>query len=179
KEADNGHDGSWVAHPGLAAIVNDVYGNAFEAGKTNQRHVLREGDAPIMAENLLAPSDGSYTDEGLRDNIRVALQYIEAWLQGAGAVAIYGLMEDAATAEISRASIWQWIRNGATLTNGETMTADYFRKAMAEEIEVVKSEIGVERWSNGRFDEAIELFENLCLQDGFAEFLTLGAYEKL
>ena len=178
-EADNGHDGSWVAHPGLAGVVNDVYGAAFEAGNTNQLDQLRESDAPVTAADLLAPCDGDYTDEGLRVNIRVSLQYIEAWLQGSGAVAIYGLMEDAATAEISRASIWQWIRNGAVLDNGETMTAEYFRKVLAEETEVVKAELGEERFASGRFGEAIDLMTDLCLQDEFAEFLTLGAYEKL
>ncbi len=179
KEADNGHDGSWVAHPGLASVVNEVYGAAFDAGETNQTRILRDGDAPILAEHLLAPCEGAYTDEGLRHNIRVAVQYIEAWLQGFGAVAIYGLMEDAATAEISRASTWQWIRNGPVLDNGETMTADYFSHVMAQEIETVKNQFSAERWASGRFDEAISLLEDLCLQKDFAEFLTLGAYEKL
>ena len=179
KEADNGHDGSWVAHPGLAGVVNDVYGKAFPEGQTNQLHILREGDAEITAENLLAPSTGQYTLHGLRENIRVSLQYIEAWLQGAGAVAIYGLMEDAATAEISRASIWQWIQNGAKLDTGDVMTAEIFNTTMAEEVEVIKQEIGEERWNTGRFDEAIKLMTDLCLSDDFAEFLTLGAYEKL
>ncbi|MEL6211953.1 MAG: malate synthase A, partial [Pseudomonadota bacterium] len=118
-------------------------------------------------------------EEGLRNNIRVAVQYIEAWLGGLGAVAIYGLMEDAATAEISRASIWQWIKNGATLSNGETMTADYFKRVLAEEIDVVKGEVGDARWSSGHFTEATGLLEKLCLEDDFAEFLTLGAYGSL
>ena len=150
READNGHDGSWIAHPALSDVVNDVYSGAFKPGATNQLDVDRAGDAPITAADLIEAPEGPFTDGGLRNNIRVALQYIEAWLGGLGAVAIYGLMEDAATAEISRASIWQWIKNGATLDNGETMTADYFRKVMAEEIEVVKSEVGEDRWARGR-----------------------------
>jgi malate synthase len=179
READNGHDGSWIAHPALAGVVNEVYSKAFKPGKTNQLEMTRNNDGQVSAADLLAPCEGPFTEEGLRNNIRVALQYIEAWLGGSGAVAIYGLMEDAATAEISRASIWQWIRNGAVLTNGRTMTPELFTKALAEEREVVKGELGEARWHDGRFDEASELLENLCLQDQFAEFLTLGAYERL
>lgn len=179
READNGHDGSWIAHPALAGVVNDVYSAAFKSGKTNQMDVSRGNDAPVRAADLLAAPEGPYTEEGLRTNIRVALQYIEAWLGGLGAVAIYGLMEDAATAEISRASIWQWIRNGAALDGGARMTADLFHRALAEEQIVVRRELGDERWANGRFAEAAALLEKLCLEDEFAEFLTLGAYERL
>ncbi|MEZ5922548.1 MAG: malate synthase A [Parvularculaceae bacterium] len=171
-EADNGHDGSWVAHPALADVVNDVYSNAFKPGATNQLDVTRGNDAPVTAANLLEAPEGPYTEGGLRTNIRVALQYIEAWLGGLGAVAIYGLMEDAATAEISRASIWQWIKNGAKLDSGEKMTADLFKRALKEEIDVVKGEVGAERWREGRFGEAAALLEKLCLEDDFAEFLT-------
>lgn len=179
READNGHDGSWIAHPALAGVVNEIYSNAFPPGATNQLGATRDGDAPIAAADLLEAPEGPCTMNGLRNNIRVALQYIEAWLGGLGAVAIYGLMEDAATAEISRASIWQWIRNGATLDSGETMTAELFEKTLAEEVEVVKSEVGEERWKAGRFDEAIELMKSLCLSDDFKSFLTLGAYERI
>jgi malate synthase len=179
READNGHDGSWIAHPALAEVVNDVYSRAFKPGRTNQLDVTRGNDAPVTAADLLAAPEGPYTEEGLRTNIRVALQYIEAWLGGLGAVAIYGLMEDAATAEISRASIWQWIRNGAVLDGGEKMTADLFRRALAEEQTVVRREVGEERWAKGRFPEAASLLERLCLEEEFAEFLTLSAYERL
>jgi malate synthase len=179
READNGHDGSWIAHPALAGVVNDVYSAAFKPGKTNQIDVSRANDAPVGAADLLAAPDGPYTEEGLRTNIRVALQYIEAWLGGLGAVAIYGLMEDAATAEICRASIWQWISNGAVLDGGAIVTAALFRRALAEEQSVVRRELGDERWSKGRFAEAAALLETLCLEDEFAEFLTLGAYERL
>ncbi|MEQ8750841.1 MAG: hypothetical protein RIC52_13810, partial [Amphiplicatus sp.] len=179
READNGHDGSWVAHPALASVVNDVYSKAFKPGRANQLDVTRDNDGVVEAADLLAPCEGPFTEEGLRSNIRVAVQYIEAWLGGLGAVAIYGLMEDAATAEISRASIWQWISNGATLSNGTKMTADHFRKVMKEELGVVKGEVGEARWSSGRFDEAADLLSDLCLQEDFAEFLTLGAYQRL
>ncbi len=179
READNGHDGSWIAHPALADVVNKVYSDAFKPGKTNQLEITRDNDGPITATHLLAAPEGPFTDEGLRNNIRVAVQYIEAWLGGLGAVAIYGLMEDAATAEISRASIWQWIKHGATLSNGQKMTAAYFRRAATEELEVVKSEIGEERWRAGKFAEAPALLDALCVSDKFETFLTLGAYRQI
>ncbi len=179
READNGHDGSWIAHPALAEVVNKVYSDAFKPGKTNQLDVIREGDAPVTAADLVETPQGPFTDAGLRSNIRIALQYIEAWLGGLGAVAIYGLMEDAATAEISRASIWQWIKNGAQLDNGETMTADYYRKVKAQEMDVVKAELGEARWNEGRFTDAADLLDKLCLSDGFDTFLTLEAYDRL
>ena len=178
READNGHDGSWIAHPALSGVVNKVYSGTFDGAGTNQLSMTRAGET-VTAADLLATPEGPFTEDGLRNNIRVALQYIEAWLGGLGAVAIYGLMEDAATAEISRASIWQWIKNGATLANGETMTADYFNRVMAEEVEVVKGEVGDARWTDGHFDDAMALLKDLCLQDEFAEFLTLGAYERI
>ncbi len=179
READNGHDGSWVAHPALAEVVNKVYSDAFRTGKTNQIEITRDNDGPILAEHLLETPIGPFTDEGLRNNIRVALQYIEAWLGGLGAVAIYGLMEDAATAEISRASIWQWIKHGATLSNGQNMTADYFRKVTSEEVEIVKSELGDTRWQSGHFDEALQLLDALCVSEKFDTFLTLDAYRQI
>ena len=177
-EADNGHDGSWVAHPGLAETVWTIYSDAFEEGRTNQLHV-RPDVSDVDAALLMQPSEGPTTLGGVRTNIRVAVQYIEAWLGGAGAVAIYGLMEDAATAEISRSSIWQQVRYGATLDTGETLDEALFRRVMDEELEVVRTEVGDDRWQSGRFGEAAELMRDLCLQDDFAEFLTLGAYEKL
>ncbi|MFZ5670721.1 MAG: malate synthase A [Pseudomonadota bacterium] len=179
REAANGHDGSWIAHPGLSDVVNQVYGEAFAPGRTNQLEVSREDDAPVTEADLLAPPPGPFTEAGLRHNLRVAVQYIEAWLGGAGAVAIYGLMEDAATAEISRASIWQWIRNGVVLEGGTPMTPALFERAFAEELDVVRGEVGEDRWASGRWSEAAELMRDLCLQDEFAEFLTLSAYERL
>ena len=179
READNGHDGSWVAHPALAEVVNRVYSKAFPPGQTNQLSVSQKEETHISVARLLEPSRGSFTDNGLRSNIRIAVQYIEAWLGGLGAVAIYGLMEDAATAEISRASIWQWIRNGTKLDDGQEMTTAYFREALGDELDVVKSEVGEQRWAEGRFAEAANLMEKLCLEGEFAEFLILGAYDQL
>jgi len=178
READNGHDGSWIAHPALSDVVNAVYSGAFRPGETNQLAKTREGETVTQAE-LLAPAAGACTDAGLRANIRVALQYVEAWLQGSGAVAIYGLMEDAATAEISRASIWQWIKHGAILEDGRRMSADDFETCLEEEAAVVRGEVGDDVWSAGRFEEAKGMLKELCLQEDFAEFLTLGAYERI
>lgn len=179
REATNGHDGSWIAHPALAETVNKVYSAAFKPGKTNQLDVSRANDGPIAAEDLLSPCEGPFTEDGMRANIRVALQYIEAWLGGLGAVAIYGLMEDAATAEISRASIWQWIRQGVVMSNGRKASPELFDRALAEESAIVREDVGEDKWSRGRFNEAATLLRSLCLEDEFAEFLTLGAYRRL
>ncbi|MBG0756473.1 malate synthase A [Vibrio cidicii] len=177
-EANNGHDGTWVAHPGLAdtamAVFNQVFGE-----RSNQLDVSREQDAPISAEELLAPCDGERTEHGMRHNIRVALQYIEAWISGNGCVPIYGLMEDAATAEISRASIWQWIQHQKTLDNGLTVTKALFEQYLKEEIEVVKQEIGDARYQTGRFVEAAELMARLTTSDELSNFLTVPGYDYL
>jgi Malate synthase len=177
-EANNGHDGTWVAHPGLAdtamAIFNDVLGE-----HKNQLFVTRNDDAPITAEQLLAPCDGERTEEGMRANIRVAVQYIEAWISGNGCVPIYGLMEDAATAEISRTSIWQWIHHEKTLSNGKAVTKALFRQMLAEELLVIQEELGEHRFSSGRFDDAARLMEQITTSDDLIDFLTLPGYRLL
>lgn len=179
REARNGHDGTWVAHPGLADTAMTVFNAAIPAGSTNQLHVLREDDAPITAADLLAPCEGERTEAGMRTNIRIALQYIEAWIGGNGCVPIYNLMEDAATAEISRTSIWQWIRHGKTLANGQPVTKALFRQMLSEEQEVVKKELGDARWQSGRFSEAAALMEEITCADTLVDFLTLPGYERL
>ncbi|EOU2464382.1 malate synthase A [Vibrio navarrensis] len=177
-EANNGHDGTWVAHPGLADTAMAVFTQVF-GERSNQLDVSREQDAPISAEELLAPCDGERTEHGMRHNIRVALQYIEAWISGNGCVPIYGLMEDAATAEISRASIWQWIQHQKTLDNGLTVTKALFEQYLKEEIEVVKQEIGDARYQAGRFVEAAELMARLTTSDELSNFLTVPGYDYL
>lgn len=177
-EATNGHDGTWVAHPGLADTAMEVF-NQVLGERCNQLDVTRFSDAPISAQELLAPCDGPRTEQGMRHNIRVALQYVEAWISGNGCVPIYGLMEDAATAEISRASIWQWIQHGKTLDNGQVVTNGLFRDYLAEEIEVVKTEVGVERFEQGRFTQAAELIERLTTSQELDNFLTIPGYEYL
>ncbi|WP_417635906.1 malate synthase, partial [Citrobacter freundii] len=177
-EANNGHDGTWIAHPGLAdtamAVFNDVLGE-----NKNQLFVTREEDAPITAEQLLAPCEGERTEEGMRANIRVAVQYIEAWISGNGCVPIYGLMEDAATAEISRTSIWQWIHHQKTLSNGKPVTKPLFRQMLAEEMLVIQDELGEHRYSSGRFDDAARLMEQITTSDELIDFLTLPGYRLL
>ncbi|OEE69839.1 malate synthase A [Enterovibrio norvegicus FF-33] len=177
-EAKNGHDGTWVAHPGLADTAKAVFDTALGERK-NQLDVMREQDAPITATELVAPCDGERTEDGMRHNIRVAVQYIEAWISGNGCVPIYGLMEDAATAEISRASIWQWIKHQKTLSNGKTVTADFFRACLAEEMSVLKDELGEDVFNQGKYQQAASLMEQLTTSDELADFLTLSGYELL
>ena len=177
-EATNGHDGTWVAHPGLADTAMAVFDEVL-AGRKNQLDVSRMSDAPITAKDLLQPCDGERTEKGMRHNIRVALQYIEAWISGNGCVPIYGLMEDAATAEISRASIWQWIQHGKTLDNGKVVSKDLFREYLKQEIEVVKMEVGNERFTQGRFAEAADLMERITTSDELPNFLTIPGYDYL
>jgi len=177
-EASNGHDGTWVAHPGLADTVMEVFGKAL-GDRQNQLEVLREQDAPISAAQLLAPCDGERTEAGMRANIRVAVQYIEAWISGNGCVPIYGLMEDAATAEISRTSIWQWIHHEKSLSDGRPVTKALFRQMLQEEMLVVREEVGEARFNAGRFEEAARLMERITTQDELIDFLTLPGYELL
>jgi malate synthase len=178
-EASNGHDGTWVAHPGLAATANGVFAKYLTDGKQNQLNVSREQDEQITAAELLAPCDGERTEDGMRTNIRVALQYIAAWLSGKGCVPIYGLMEDAATAEISRTSIWQWIKHGKSLSNGKLITKALFADFLEEEAKVVLQEVGSETWQSQNFDRAKQLLLDITTADELVEFLTLPAYQLL
>jgi malate synthase len=174
REVRDGHDGTWVAHPGLVPIAREI----FEAHGPNQLHVMRE-DVHVTAADLLTVPRGTRTAAGLRHNIRVGVQYLEAWLRGSGCVPLYNLMEDAATAEISRTQVWQWIRQGAQLDDGRPVTADLFRQALAEEMEGLKAALGPARFAEGRFAEAVTLFERLSTAETCAEFLTLPAYDAL
>ncbi|PSS49160.1 malate synthase A [Enterobacter sp. FS01] len=177
-EASNGHDGTWVAHPGLADTAMEVF-NRILGDNKNQLHVTREDDAPITAAQLLEPCEGERTEEGMRANIRVAVQYIEAWISGNGCVPIYGLMEDAATAEISRTSIWQWIHHQKTLSNGKPVTKALFRQMLSEEMLNIQEELGEHRFSSGRFDAAARLMEQITTSDDLIDFLTLPGYRLL
>ncbi|WP_350431425.1 malate synthase A [Shewanella sp. H8] len=178
-EARNGHDGTWVAHPGLADTAMKIFNDYIGGGRTNQLHITRDVDAPILASELLEPCEGERTEEGMRLNIRIALQYIEAWIQGNGCVPIYGLMEDAATAEISRTSIWQWIKHGKSLSNGKLVTKELFKQMLKEETANVKKELGTERFEAGQFTKAAALFEQITTSDELVDFLTLPGYELL
>ncbi len=177
-EASNGHDGTWIAHPGLAATAGAVL-NKHLGDKPNQLKVLREQDAPVTAADLLSPCEGERTEAGMRTNIRVALQYLAAWISGKGCVPIYGLMEDAATAEISRASIWQWIQHGKKLSNGQLVTKQLFASMLDEEAEVVKGEVGSDVWASQNFERAKSLLLDITTADELVDFLTLPAYDLL
>jgi malate synthase len=176
REAGDGHDGTWVAHPDLVPVATEVFDRLMP--QANQLDVAGT-DATITAADLLEIHDGTRTEEGFRENIRVGVQYLEAWLRGRGAVPIYNMMEDAATAEISRAQIWQFVAYGVELDGGTKVTPELFRRCLTEEMERVKGELGAEVYAKGRFPEAIELFSKLSLAPQFEEFLTLPAYGKL
>ncbi|AOM42957.1 malate synthase A [Xenorhabdus hominickii] len=177
-EANNGHDGTWVAHPGLADIAMAVFDKKL-GERQNQLTVSREEDETITAAQLLSPCPGERTEEGMRANIRVAVQYIEAWISGNGCVPIYGLMEDAATAEISRTSIWQWIRHEKSLSNGKKVTKELFKEMLKEELNVIKQEVGEQHFNQGRFTDASALMERITTQDDLIDFLTLPGYQLL
>jgi malate synthase len=176
REAGNGHDGTWVAHPDLVPVAMEVFDRMMPA--PNQLAKLRE-DVTITRADLLKPHEGTRTEGGFRENIRVGVQYLEAWLRGRGAVPIYNMMEDAATAEISRAQIWQFVKYGVTLDGGITCDAAFFDKCLAEEMERVKGELGEAAFTSGRFPEAIELFRSLSLAPEFEDFLTVPAYARI
>ncbi|TCP70033.1 malate synthase A [Baia soyae] len=177
REASDGHDGTWVAHPALVAIAMEVFDRMMPAAN---QYSKQRPDVEVSASDLLAVPEGTITEEGLRMNIRVGVQYLEAWLCGFGAVALNHLMEDVATAEISRAQVWQWIHhNKGVLEDGRNITADLFQMLLEEELLKLKTEIGEEKYMNGRFQEATKLFSKLSLKDEFEEFLTIPAYDIL
>ncbi|MCD2356854.1 MULTISPECIES: malate synthase A [Pantoea] len=178
REAGNGHDGTWIAHPGLADTAMAVF-NAVLGDRPNQLHVMREEDAPITAEQLLAPCQGERTEAGMRANIRVALQYLEAWISGNGCVPIDGLMEDAATAEIARTSIWQWIRHQQILNNGQQVTAELFLRWLNEELHLLQNALGEARFSAGRYDDAAQLMAQITTERELVSFLTLPGYRLI
>jgi malate synthase len=176
REAGDGHDGTWVAHPDLVPVANEVFDRLMPG--PNQLDKKRE-DVAVTRDQLLEVHQGVRTEAGLRENIRVGVQYIEAWLRGRGAVPLYNLMEDAATAEISRAQVWQWLYHGADLEDGRTVTPDLFRQVMDDEMAKVREAIGPEIYDEGRFAEATKLFAEMSLAKDFEEFLTLPAYRLL
>jgi malate synthase len=175
REVKYGHDGTWVAHPDLVPTALEVF-NEYMPQK-NQLNVLRE-DVHVGQKELLQPHEGTRTEEGLRVNIRVAIQYTEAWLRGNGAVPLYNLMEDAATAEISRTQDWQWLKYGATLDDGRKVTSELVETLLADEMNKLKATLG-DAYTQGRFDEAVAIFRQLVLTDKLEPFLTLPAYQYI
>lgn len=179
REAHDGFDGSWVAHPDLVPIAMASF-DAVLGEKPNQKDRLRE-DVTVAPGDLIAIDtlDARPTYEGLQNAVAVGIRYIEAWLRGMGAVAIFNLMEDAATAEISRSQIWQWINADVVFENGEHATADLARRIAAEELGTIRAEIGDEQFAAGKWQQAHDLLLQVSLDQDYADFLTLPAYEQL
>ncbi|WP_330241404.1 malate synthase A [Streptomyces sp. NBC_00525] len=179
READDGFDGSWVAHPDLVPIAMASF-DAVLGDKPNQKDRLRE-DVSVAAGDLIAVDtlDARPTYDGLRNAVAVGIRYIEAWLRGMGAVAIFNLMEDAATAEISRSQIWQWINADVVFENGEHATAELARRVAAEELAAIRAETGEEAFAAGQWQQAHDLLLQVALDEDYADFLTLPAYERL
>jgi malate synthase len=180
REAGDGFDGTWVAHPDLVPEATDEFDRVL-GQRPNQVERRRDEDG-VAADALLdVPSTpGTISEHGLRNNINVGIQYISSWLRGNGAAAIHNLMEDAATAEIARAQVWQWIRQGARLEDGRQVTRELARQFIGDELEGIRSEVGDEFfYTEGRPDQSRDLFERVALSDDFVEFLTLPAYEHI
>jgi len=176
REVNAGHDGTWVAHPGLVPVARGVFDARMAA--SHQLQVTRD-DVNVVASDLLAVPDGEITIQGLRTNIDVGIQYLEAWLRGVGCVPIYNLMEDAATAEISRTQVWQWMSHGAKLADGRRVTADLVRRTMADELGKLRDQLGADRFDAGKFDLASTLFDRMMTGTDFPDFLTTVAYDYL
>ena len=173
RESADGCDGTWVAHPDLVPLARGIFEEAT-GGAPHQKHVMREDVAVTAAQIVdVGVPGGTITESGLRTNVDVSLQYLNAWLLGNGAVAIYNLMEDAATAEISRSQIWQWIRHQAKLEDGTTVTRELYEQIRDEELKRLGE------YGPGRLEESAEILDRLILTDEFVEFLTLIAYDHL
>jgi malate synthase len=179
REASDGFDGSWVAHPDLVPLCTEVFTEAFGEGRGDQLHRLRE-DVEVTGDQLLdvASAEGTVTREGVRANVAVGVEYLAAWLGGRGAVAIANLMEDAATAEISRAQLWQWVHNEVQLADGPVVDAAFVREMLADEVERLVG-LSPDEATAARVREAAELFEIVALDEVFVDFLTLPAYDRI
>ncbi|MGH9783796.1 MAG: malate synthase A [Terriglobia bacterium] len=176
REVGDGHDGTWVAHPGLVALAR----KSFDAGMPGPHQIHRKrDDVQVTAADLLQVPQGTITEQGLRTNLSVGVQYLEAWLRGTGCVPLYHLMEDAATSEISRAQVWQWIRHGARMEDGRVVTNELARTFLEEEMGKVRRAIGDEAFRAGRYELAVQIVEQLITSPEFVPFLTIPAYEYL
>jgi malate synthase len=176
REVRAGHDGTWVAHPGLVPVAKAVFDTHMKTPNQISRPLH---DAQITAADLVTVPEGDITEAGLRWNIDVGLQYLAAWLGGNGCVPIYNLMEDAATCEICRTQMWQWVRHGAKLSDGRTVTPELVRQAAAEELDKLRQQLGAERFDSAGFREASQIFESMMTSTDFPEFLTLVAYDHI
>jgi malate synthase len=177
REASDGHDGTWVAHPGLVPIALTEFDAIM---KTPNQIARKREDVHVTAADLLQVPEGTITEGGLRNNISVSLQYLDSWLRGTGCVPINNLMEDAATVEISRAQIWQWIHHSRGILNdGRKVTVELFRQLMAEELAKIQATLGEQQYAQRRFDTASQILDQIISSDDFVEFLTLPAYQYL
>jgi malate synthase len=178
RESGDGFDGSWVAHPDLVPICQEVF-DAVLGDRPNQLGKLRD-DVQVSATDLLAiaKTPGEITEAGLRNNISVGLQYLANWLAGTGAVAIFNLMEDAATAEISRSQVWQWLHNDVNLAEGQQITSDLVERIIVEELGLIREQYGA-AFDAAQFDQAVALFKEVALADDYVDFLTIPAYERM
>jgi malate synthase len=179
REATDGCDGTWVAHPDLVGVATEVFDDVL-GDRPNQLDRRRD-DVSVTAEDLqnFTVPDGTVTEAGVRNNVNVALRYMESWLRGTGAVTIFNLMEDAATAEIARSQIWQWIRNNARVDDGATVDVQLIQTIQEEEIDEINKSVGDEAFFGGRYKEAQALFERVCLEETFCEFFTLPGSDYL
>lgn len=179
RECTDGFDGTWVAHPDLVPVAKAPFDRVL-GNQPHQKNILRE-DVRVTGEQLLNfhIEGGRITEEGLRNNLSVAILYLESWLQGVGAAGINNLMEDAATAEISRSQLWQWIHHPTAAIGKRKIDTQFVREVLAEEVEKISKSIGEEQFANGKFVSAVELLDELITQNDFEEFLTLRAYEHL
>ena len=176
REVQAGHDGTWVAHPGLVSVAREIFDEHM--AKPNQISCRRD-EVFVTATDLLSVPEGDITEEGLRVNCDVGIQYLESWLCGVGCVPIYNLMEDAATAEISRSQVWHWVHHEAKMVDGRTVTADLVRKTIPQQLEKICALVGAERYDSGKFGIASEIFEEMMISDEYSEFLTLVSYEHI
>lgn len=176
REAKNGHDGTWVAHPGLVPVALEVFNQFMPAPNQIDK---KRNDLKITESQLLEQPKGTITEDGIRKNINVGILYLESWLSGNGAAALYNLMEDAATAEISRTQLWQWLHNMSEMEDGRKFTVELYIELLESEIHQIKDLVGENEFENGKFKLAIELFDSLVISEKFEEFLTLKAYKYL
>jgi malate synthase len=178
RESGDGFDGSWVAHPDLVPVCQEVF-DAVLGDRPNQLGKLRD-DVEVSPADLLAiaKTPGTITEAGLRNDISVGVQYLASWLAGSGAVGIFNLMEDAATAEIARSQVWQWLHNDVTLAEGQQVTRELVERLIGEELATIRSQYG-QAYDEARFGEAVGLFKEVALADNYAEFLTIPAYERM
>ncbi|MCA1797893.1 MAG: malate synthase A [Xanthomonadaceae bacterium] len=178
REAGDGHDGTWVAHPGLVPVAMEIFDRVL--GDAPNQVAVQRDDVHVSAADLLEPPPGTITEAGVRGNIAVAIRYLAAWLSGSGCVPINNLMEDAATAEIARAQLWQWVRSDAArLDDGRKLSRLLVRNWLLQELDAVRSAVGDDAYRDGRFRQAADLLERITADDEFVEFITLPAYKEI